>query len=141
MVDISLAAVGATTCAFATVFGWIAIKRQREHRDWCAKGIRASGVVSRLGERRGAGLSEDAAGMSTDATFHTVPVVLFRAANGIEYEIDAPDAPPTIGSVVEVAYEPAQPSGARAIHRTPKVGCAVILFVIGLTLIVIAISR
>ena len=140
MADISLAAVGATTCAFATAFGWIAIKRQREHSAWCAKGVKADGVVSRLAERRGAGLSEDASGMSTDATFHTVPVVRFRV-DGIEYEIDAPDAPATIGSVVQVAYEPTQPSGARAIARTPKIGCAVILFVAGLTLLAIAISR
>jgi hypothetical protein len=141
MADLSLVGVGATACALSTVFGWIAIKRQLEHRAWCARGVKADGVVSRLAERRGTGLSEDAAGMPTDPNVSLVPVVRFRAANGIEYEIDAPEAPATIGSVVQVAYDPALPSGARAIDRTPKVGCAVVLFVAGVALVVIGMNR
>jgi len=141
MADGSLVAVGATTSALSVVFGWIAMKRHREHRAWCARGTKADGIVSRLAERRGSGLSEDAGGMPSDPNVHVVPVVRFRAADGIEYEIDAPDAPTEIGTVVQVAYEPALPSGARAIDATPKIGCAVVLLALGLTLLAIGISR
>lgn len=79
--------------------------------------------------------------MSSDRNVSIVPVVRFRAADGIEYEIDAPDAPAKIGSVVQVAYESMQPSGARAISRTPKIGCAILLFVVGVALIAIGINR
>lgn len=141
MADTSLVAVGATVCALSAVFAWIAMKTHREHRTWCARGVKADGVVSRLAERRGMGLSEDSAGMPSGENAVRVPVVRFRAANGIEYEIDAPDAPTEIGSVVQVAYEPAQPSGARAVSRTPKIGCAVVLVIIGVALVAFGISR
>lgn len=141
MADTSLVAVGATACALSVVFGWIAIKVHREHRAWCDRGMKADGVVSRLAERRGAGLSEDAVGTPSAPSVFLMPVVRFRAANGIDYEIDAPDAPKEIGCVVKVAYEPAQPSGARAVSRPPKIGCAVVLFVVGVMLVAVGISR
>jgi hypothetical protein len=56
--------------------------------------------------------------------------------DGVEYEIDAPDASAEIGTVIPVAYDPALPSAARAIARTPRVGCTVLLFVIGVVLLV-----
>lgn len=141
MADTSLVAVGATAVALSTVFGWIAIKRQLEHRAWCARGSKAEGVVSRLAERRRQGLSEDASGTPTGRAVSMVSIVRFRAANGVEYEIDAPEAPLEIGCVVQVAYVPALPSEARAIERTPKVGCAAFLLVVGVILVVIGISR
>ena len=119
MADTSLIAVGATACALSEVFGWIALKVQREHRRFCARATRADGVVSRLGQRRDQGLSEDAVGNPTGTRYITVPVVRFRAANGTDYEIDAPEAPMTVGAAVQVAYDPAQPSGGRAVDRTP----------------------
>ena len=141
MADTSLIAVGATACGLATVFAWIALKVQREHRRFCARGMRADGVVSRLGQRRGQSLSEDAMGNSTGTRYITVPVVRFRAANGSDYEIDAPEAPMTVGAPVQVAYEPAQPSGGRAVDRTPKIGCAVVLLVLGVVLVVLGSVR
>jgi hypothetical protein len=141
MADASLVGVGATLCALSAVFGGVTLKTQREHREWCARGVKADGVVSRLGERRSAGLSENADGTSSDPAFTLVPVVRFRADNGFEYEIDAPEAPSTIGSVVEVAYAPSEPSGARAVARKPKVGCTVFLFVFGLALVLYGLTR
>jgi hypothetical protein len=141
MADTSLIALGAGAGALAVVFGGIAIKAYREHRQWCARGTRAEGVVSRLVERRGHGLSEDAAGMPTDAAATTVPVVRFRTADGLEYEIDAPDAPTEIGSRVEIAFEPGQPSAARAVERPPKIGCAVVLLAVGIVLLAVGLSR
>lgn len=139
--DTSLVGVGVAATALGAIFGGIALKVQRAHQAWCARGVRAEGVVSRLAERRGQGLSEDGAGMATGTHMHTVPVVRFRAASGIEYEIDAPEAPMTIGSAVEVAYETEQPSGARAVARTPKVGCALFLIAVGTVLIAIGLTR
>jgi hypothetical protein len=141
MADPSLIAVGATSCGLSLIFGAVSWKAHREHRAWCARGIRAEGVVSRLAERRRTGLSEDASGMPADPAAALVPVVRFRAANGIEYEIDAPDAPAQIGAAVQVAYEAAEPSGARAVERPLKIGCVVFLLVAGLLLVAIGISR
>lgn len=141
MADTSLVAIGATACVAGGIFGWIAMKTQRAHRAWCARATKVDGVVSRMAERRGQGLSEDAAGMPTGPNVFTVPVVRFRAANGIEYEIDGPEATREIGSVVQVAYAPALPSDARVVDRTPKVGCAIGIFVVGAILVVLGISR
>lgn len=142
MADTSLVAVGATTCGLSLVFGWVAIKTHRDHRRWCAQAVKADGVVSRLAERRSSGgLSEDAAGVSTGTNVGMVPVARFRADDGIEYEIDAPEAPAEIGFVILVAYEPGRPSGARVVSRTPKIGCAVVLFVVGVMLVAIGLGR
>ena len=141
MADTSLVAAGATLSALAAVFGGIALKVQREHRRFCAQGIRADGVVSRLAQRRGQGLSENAMGHSTGTRYITIPVARFRATNGIEYEIDAPEAPMTVGAPVQVAYDPALPSGGRVVDRTPKIGCAVVLLVLGVILVAIGSSR
>jgi len=137
MADSSLVVVGAVVCAAAAVFGWVAVKVQREHRQWCAGKARVDGVISRLAERRGQGLSEGASGMSTDPVYLSVAVVRFRAANGLEYEIDAPEAPRQIGTVVEVAYDPALPSGGRGVERTPKIGPSVVLLAVGAVLIAV----
>lgn len=141
MADTSLIGAGAVACAIGVVSGLVAVKTQRDHRRWCAARPKVSGVVSRLAQRRSTGLSEDASGMSTGTHYTTVPVVRYRAANRIEYEIDAPEAPSEIGSAVEVAYDPELPSEARAVMRTPKVGCSVFLVIVGLVLVAIGIYR
>jgi hypothetical protein len=140
MADPTLLALGALVCLLGAVFGGIALKVQREHRRWCARAMQTDGVVSRLAERRSQGLSEDASGVPTGPAVTRVAVVRFRV-DGIDYEIDAPEAPLEIGSAVRVAYEPGKPSGARAVQRVPKVGCAVVLLVLGAALVVLELSR
>ena len=65
-----------------------------------------------------------------------VAVVRFTAANGVEYEIDAPDVAREIGTRIPIAYDPLLPSDARAIEQRPKIGCAVVLLLAGIALIV-----
>ncbi|GMU63738.1 MAG: hypothetical protein AMXMBFR36_00120 [Acidobacteriota bacterium] len=100
------------------------------------------GVVSRLVQRRSSGgLSEDAAGMPTDPASTTIPVLRFRALDDLEYEIDAPEAPSEVGAVVAIAYDPALPSAGRAVERTPKIGCALLLLLVGAILLGVGASR
>ncbi len=138
MADSALVAVGAVAFAAATVFGWSALRAQRAHARWCESHTKAEGVVSRLVQRRvNGGLSEDAMGNSTSPTKATIPVVRFRALNGVEYEIDAPEVPHQVGAVVAIAYDPALPSGGRAVVRVPKIGCAVPLLIAGAILVAV----
>src|SRR5688572_2636419 len=141
MADASLIGAGVAICAAGAIFGGIALKVQRDHRRWCEGKARVKGVVSRLAERRGQGLSEDASGMPTDAAGVVTRVVRFRAANKIEYEIDAPEAPRELGTEVEVAYDPALPSGGRGVERVPKILIPVVLLVLGAILVAIGASR
>ena len=125
--DESLVWTGAVVAAAGAAFGWIAIKAQREHREWCRERTKVEGVVSRLVRRPSRG-SRTSGGVET-------PVVRFRATNNVEYEVDAPEAPRDAGSVVEVAYDPAMPSGGRAVPRTPKLAAPVFLLVVGAILV------
>ena len=86
-------------------------------------------------------MSEDAAGMSTDAAGVLTPVVRFRAANNIEYDIDAPEAPREVGTEVEVAYDPALPSGGQGVDRAPKILIPIVLIVLGAILVAVGASR
>lgn len=132
MADVSLVATGGVACTIAAAVWYVAIREQRRHREWCAKGVKAQGVVSRLSTRGHLSRNEP-----TDSdNISEVPIVRFRAANGVEYEIDAPDAPRKVGTPVEVAYEPASPSSGRAVERVPKIGCAVVVLVIGIALVI-----
>jgi hypothetical protein len=140
--DGSLVAVGGVACAAAAAFGWGALRAQRAHARWCASRTRADGVVSRVvRRRRNGGLAEDAAGLPTDPASTRTPVVRFRARDGVEYEIDAPEAPARIGATVALAYDPALPSDGRAIERTPKIGCAALLLLAGALLVAIGANR
>ncbi len=141
MADTSLLATGAVTLAAGAVFGWVAIRTQREHRQWCSERTRAEGVVSRFTERHRPGLSEGADGRSNDPESLSVAVVRFRATNGVEYEIDSPEGPMELGAVVAVAYDPAQPADGRAVDRTPKIALAVLLLALGGILIAVALRR
>ncbi len=98
-------------------------------------------MVSRFAERYRPGLSEGADGTSNDPGAVSVAVVRFRAANGIEYEIDSPEGPMELGAVVSVAYDPALPSDGRAVDRTPKIAFAVLLLALGAILIAVALTR
>lgn len=117
----------------ALVFGAIAMKSQRDHRRWCERATRCEGVVARVREAQ---WIEERPETSAGAEHQAAVIVRFRASNGVEYEIDAPEAPMEVGAVVAVAYDPEEPSGGRLVKRTPKIGCAVGLFVIGVILIV-----
>jgi hypothetical protein len=141
MADPSLVTVGAVACLAGAGFAGSALRTQRAHRRWCATRTKTDGVVSRLVDRRRAGgLIEDVAGIPADPATETVPVVRFRALDDIEYEIDAPEAPRQVGSVVAVAYDPALPSGGRAVVRSPKVGCAALLLLVGLLVLAVGAS-
>lgn len=112
------------------------------HARWCASRTRTDGVVSRVVERRVNGsFSEDAGGMPTDPATITVAVVRFRALDGVEYEFDTQEVPLEVGAEVAVAYDPALPSDARAVARTPKIGCAALLLLAGAILLVVGASR
>ena len=87
-------------------------------------------MVSRVGQRDH--LSRNKPTDSDSIT--TVPVVRFKAANGVEYEFDAPGAPLKVGTPVAVAYDPALPSSARTLVRTRRIGCAAILLIAALVL-------
>ncbi len=93
---------------------------------------RAEGVVSRVGRRGWNSRNEP----TSSDDIATVPIVRFRAANGIEYEFDAGDAPQKLGAPVVVAYDPDLPSTAYLVERTKKLGCAVLFAAAGLFLIV-----
>lgn len=79
--------------------------------------------------------------MPSDPGTRTVAVVRFRALNGVEYEIDAPEAPHRISDVIAVAYDPVLPSGDRAVARTPRVGRTAIFLLIGVIALVAAETR
>ncbi|HYI09696.1 MAG TPA: DUF3592 domain-containing protein [Thermoanaerobaculia bacterium] len=131
MPDTSLVAAGAAACAVAAFFWRADSKAHRSHEVWCAGAAKAEGFVSRIG-RRGH-LSRNAP--TSSDSFYTVPIVRFRAADGVEYEIDAADAPKTVGAPLQVAYDPNLPSGARPVPRTRKIGCSVVLLAIGIFLV------
>ena len=139
--DESLVWTGAVVAAAGAVFGWVALKVQREHRQWCEDKPRAEGVVSRLARRRRQGLSEDASGTPTGNVDVLVPIVRFRAANSIEYEIEAQEAPMEVGAAFQVAYDPELPSGGRGVERVPKVGIPIFLLVVGIVLAAVGAIR
>jgi hypothetical protein len=132
--DTSLVAAGAVVGAVGLVTCWIAVRTQREHRRWCAGKSRVQATVSRMAERWQGSLSEDATGNSADPGGTTVPIARFRAANGVEYEVEAPEAPKEIGAKVEVAYDPALPSHGRGVERVSKVALPIGLIVVGAAL-------
>lgn len=131
---VALGAAGAAT-------GWIALKVQREHREWCEGKTKVDAVVSRIAERRRQTLSEDAAGNSTGNVDALVPIARFRASNEVEYEIEAPEAPMEVGAAVEVAYDPELPSAGRGVERAPKVAIPILLMVFGAVLAAVGASR
>jgi hypothetical protein len=107
-------------------------REQRRHEAWCTSAAKAQGVVSRIGRRYWLSRNQPSTGDRVDR----VPVVKFRAANGVEYEFDAHDAPSTQGAAVHVAYDASSPSTAVVLNRRPKYGCAGVLMVLGAGMIV-----
>jgi hypothetical protein len=95
-------------------------------------------VVSRIGRRGWYSRNEPT---GDDDNVSTVPVVRFRAANGVEYEFDADDAPSRVGAAVPVAYDPALPSTARIEVQRRKLGCVMFALVVGLMLIPWGVAR
>jgi hypothetical protein len=132
MPDTSLVAIGAAACAFAAFLWRKETKTHHEHVAWCDAHTKADGVVSRISLR--GHHSRNPPGF--DDHGWSVPVVRFRAANGVEYEVDASDSHHKEGTPLEVAYDPALPSGGRVVARTKKIGCAGVLLAIGVFLIV-----
>ena len=131
MPDTSLIAIGAASCAFAAFLWHKETKTHREHAAWCDAHTKADGVVSRIATRNH--LSRNPL-TSDEEKVYAVPVVRFRAANGVEYEVDASDSHHKEGTPLQVAYDPALPSDGRVVARTKKIGCAVILLAIGVFL-------
>lgn len=137
MADISLLWTGAAASSLGVAF-WIADWTSgRNHAARCAGLERAKGVVSKIGRRGFHSRNKP----SFDDSGVLVSVVTFRASNGVEYAFDAPDAPRTVGAAVDVAYDPAAPSGALLVTRVPKIGCSVVLLLAGVALIVAAFFR
>ncbi|HEY5611771.1 MAG TPA: DUF3592 domain-containing protein [Thermoanaerobaculia bacterium] len=138
MPDLSLIAVGATACGIASALGWVEERAHRKHQQWCANApAKAEGVVSRIGTR---GYHSRNKPTESD-TVHAMPIVRFRAANGVEYEVDAPSAPHEVGTPQQVAYDPASPTDARVVARPRKHGCAVVLLAAGIALLIFGIVR
>ena len=121
---IALIAVGLATLVFEE-------RDLRRHRAWCAGAAFAEGAVSRIGQRNWHSRNRP----TFDDNVQHVAVVQFRAANGVAYEFDAPDAPYQLNASVRVAYDPASPSTARLADRPRKPGCAGVLFAAGVALV------
>ena len=135
--DVSILIVAGIVFAIGAGTWLYSIKVHRAHVAWLEGKTRAIGTVTRLSRR----YIRAADGPGDEESVSKVPIVKFRAANGGEYEVDAPDAPATIGAEVEVAYDPALPSDGRGVVRVKKVGCSVMLIVIAAALVVVALTR
>lgn len=130
--------LGAIVCGIAVVMLFVHERDYRAHRRWCATAAKAEGVVSRIGQRGWYSRNEPT---GDEDNVSSVPVVRFKAANGVEYEFDAGDAPSHVGSVVQVAYDPALPSTARVESQRRKLGCVVFVLAGGLSLILWGVAR
>lgn len=130
MPDSTFLIAGALAAAGAAIGFLAELKEKREHHAFCTTAARAEGVVSRISERGHATKNE----RSEEEKFE-VPIVRFRAADGAEYEFDAPHLPRTLGMAVEVAYDPVLPSNARPLQRQRRSGCAIFLAALALILI------
>lgn len=141
MPETSLVVIGVVACASAAVVWRREMNEQRAHGAWCASATtKAEGVVSRIAQRGHLSRNEPTSG-DEGMALPDVPIVRFKAADGVEYEVDAPDAPAKVGTIVAIAYDPALPSDARAIQRTPRIGCAVMLLAVGVVLLVLGLTR
>lgn len=138
MPDMILVSAGVAACATSFAFWRMERKNIRAHEAWCAAAAKTDGVVSRTA-RRGAELSRNEP--TDDDAIALVPIVRFTAANGVEYEFDAPGAPRDANARVQVAYDPALPSSARMVERQGKPGCTVLLLIAGVCLIAAGILR
>jgi hypothetical protein len=134
MADTTLLVAGGIALVLAIASWLIDLKAAREHAAWLTGKTRTEGTVVRVGLRDHLSRNEPV----SDEKGRVSPVIRFRAANSVEYEFDAPDAPTEIGSVVQIAYEPALPSNARAVARTPKIGCAIVFLAGALVLLALA---
>jgi hypothetical protein len=112
-------------------------RQYRAHRRFCATAARAEGLVSRLGLRRH--LSRNAPRSSDHV--HRVPVVRFRASDGVEYEFDSEDAPREVGAKVDVAYSAEVPSTAYVVRTRRNFGCALIVLAAAIAALVAGLIR
>jgi len=131
MADSSLVYIGAFLWVVAITMLVVEERAVRARRRWCATAARAEGEVARIGRRGYHSRNEP----TSSVRFVTVPVVRFRAANGAEYEFDAPGVPKKVGEKVQVAYDAKLPSTAQVVGAARQVGCAVVLGAIGIVLI------
>lgn len=129
MPDTSLMFTGAAAATLGAIFWFVELRKEREHRAWCEQAAKVDGVVSRIADRGHPTKNE-----RIDEDIVSAPVVTFRAANGAEYEFDAPGISAKVGEQVTVAYDRLLPSNARLLDRPRKPGCVVILIVGGLLL-------
>lgn len=108
-------------------------RAQRAHETWCASAAKTTGVISRVGVRNHLSRNKPT---GTEDGVSAVAVVKFKAANGVEYEFDAPRIQPKPGTEIAVAYDPAVPSTARVLDRPRNAGCASIFAVAGIALLI-----
>jgi Protein of unknown function (DUF3592) len=109
------------------------LRRKRAAEAWLARAARAEGLVYRFNE------VETYNHMSEGFTHGKakIHIVKYRAANKIEYEIQAKSAT-KLGSTVEVAYNPDLPSDAKLVQEAQyRMGCGFVLLAVGVGLIVL----
>jgi hypothetical protein len=109
------------------------LRRKRAAEAWLARAARAEGLVYRFNE-------VETYNHISDNFQHgkkKVHIVKYRAANKIEYEIQA-KSPTKLGSTVEVAYNPDLPSDAKLVQEAQyKMGCGFVLLAVGAGLIIL----
>ena len=126
--------LGAFLCLLAMAMLIVEERTFRARRRRCETAAKAEGVVTRIGRRGHLSRNEP----TSSDRYRTVPVIRFRAANGVEYEFDAPRAPKSAGTKVQVAYDPGMPSTAELVVTARQVGCAALMGAIGIALILFA---
>jgi hypothetical protein len=107
-------------------------RENRERAEWLARATKTTGTIARYRSREATGRG----GSFDSHRIERIPVVLFRAANGADYEFEPDDRAFKVGQQVAVAYEPEQPSNARVITAPSKIGCWMILMVIAIGLVI-----
>lgn len=109
----------------------VELRRKRAADAWLASASRAEGLVYRVNE-------VETYNHMSDNFAHgkaTIHIVKYRAANRIEYEIPT-DLATTVGSTLEVAYNPDLPSDAKVVQEAKyKMGCGAFIVLVGIAII------
>jgi hypothetical protein len=121
--DVTFLVLGSLALAFALGAAFAESRAAPRHRTLTERWTRAQGTVSRISNPYHLSRNRPRSGDRK----RTVPVVRFRASDGVEYEFDDHCAPRQVGASVEIAYDPTLPSGARVANRRSGWGCAMIL--------------
>jgi hypothetical protein len=124
---------GLIACAIGIAVAIAEFRKKRAHDAWFARAARAQGLVYRFNE-------VETYNHITDFSQHghaLIHIVKYRAANKIEYEIQA-NSPVELGETVEVAYNPDLPSDAKLVQEARfKWGCGFVIIAVGIGMIVL----